>query len=86
MGYEMILFGAAATALYSLAGYFKAVHDDPKNTSFSLKSLIRTVVTGAVPPIAVLVLNWFNIQLPAGFDLVNFLGPALDKFLKSLGV
>jgi len=85
MGYELIGFGALGNLLYAAAGYFKAKSEDSK-TSFEWKKFIRTVLVGAVPPIAVLVVNYFGIVLPAGFEIVNFLGPALDKALKAFGI
>ena len=83
MGFEIIAYGAIENLLYASAGYFKAKKDD-KKVGFDWKKFVRTVVVGAIPPIAVLVVNYFGIVLPAGFELVSFLGPALDKALKAL--
>lgn len=82
MGYELILAGMLENVSYASAGYFKNKAEKGDKSPFDWKNWLRTVLTGAIPPVIVTVLGFFQITLPAGFEIVNFLGPALDKLLR----
>ena len=76
----LVVAGLIENATYASAGYWKARNG--KKASFEWKRWLRTVITGAVPPVALLVLGYFGVELPAGWDVVAFVGPALDQVLR----
>ena len=74
-----IVEGLVVNASYASAGYFKA---RDKKTKMEWSRWLRTVLTGAIPPVLLIALGLFGVSLPPGFEFVSLLGPALDKVLR----
>ena len=76
--WSLVIAGLITNGTYASAGYLKAREED--GAEFDGKRWLRSVLTGALPPVVVLVLGFYGIEVPG---LVAFLGPAVDKLLRT---